>query len=147
MIPYKNDFKYRSPVRHSGSSDIPEDDAEPTSARENGAGKDQRRTPRVRVSVPFPCGFSRIGPSRWRAEEKSGYGVIFDVSIKGARVMSQVRMNPGDELALTLRMPHQPIPLNVDATVRWRQDNVFGLEFGFIPETVEMRFRKLLARL
>ena len=108
--------------------------------------KDLRGTPRLRVSVPFSCTFFRIGLARWRAEEKGGYGVVFDVSIKGARIMSQVVMAPGDELALSLRFPHHPVATNIDATVRWRNDHVFGLEFGAISQVTEMRLRKYLAR-
>ena len=108
--------------------------------------KELRRTPRLQVSVPFPCGFSRVGLSRWRAEEKGGFGVVFDVSLKGARVMSAVSVTPGEELALSLRLPNQPVAMNIDATVRWRKEHVFGLEFRMISSVAETRLRKYLAR-
>ncbi|HEU4683806.1 MAG TPA: PilZ domain-containing protein [Nitrospira sp.] len=108
--------------------------------------KDLRRTPRHRVAVPFPCAFARTGLQRWRAGEKSGYGVVFDVSMKGARVMSAVAVAPGDAVALTLRLPSHPAAMNVDATVRWRKEHVFGVEFGTISHVAEMRLRRYLER-
>ncbi len=110
------------------------------------AETDLRRTPRVRVAVPFPCSFARTGLGRWRADEKSGYGVVFDVSLRGARVMSAVTMAPGDEVAFTLRLPNHPLAMNVHATVRWRNGHVFGVEFGMISHTAEARLRKYLAQ-
>jgi hypothetical protein len=87
-----------------------------------------------------------MGVSRWKAQDKSGCGVVFDLSIKGARVMSPVAMTPGDELAVSLRLPHQPAPMNVDATVRWHQEHVFGLEFSTITHAAEVRLRKFLTQ-
>lgn len=88
-----------------------------------------------------------MGLGRWRAEEKAGYGVVFDLSLRGARVMSQVTMAPGDQLAVSLRLPHHSAAMNLDATVRWRQDHTFGLEFGSVTAVAEMRLRKCLAKL
>ena len=116
------------------------------SMRENEAIRELRRTPRHRVSVPFPCAFSRMGLARWRAEEKGGYGVVYDVSLKGARVMSSVSVAPGDHLAVSLRLPNHPVAMTVDATVRWRNEHVFGVEFGMVSQATETRLRKYLAR-
>ena len=87
-----------------------------------------------------------MGLARWRTEEKVGYGVVFDVSLKGARVMSSVSVVPGDELAVTLRLPTHPMAMSVDATVKWQREHVFGVEFGEISQVAEMRLRKYLAR-
>ena len=114
--------------------------------RENEAIRELRRIPRYRVSVPFPCAFARMGLARWRAEEKGGYGVVYDVSLKGARVMSSVAVAPGDQLAVSLRLPTHPVAMTVDATVRWRNEHVFGLEFGMVSQAAETRLRKYLER-
>ena len=47
-----------------------------------------RRHPRFRVPTPFACSFARIGLQRWLAAERAGLGVVLDVSLSGARVMS-----------------------------------------------------------
>ncbi len=76
-----------------------------------------RRYPRIRVQAPFACSFARLGLQRWAAAERSGLGVVLDVSLKGAKVMNQASMNPGDQLAISLRLPDQTATMNVDATV------------------------------
>ncbi|BFU96304.1 MAG: conserved protein of unknown function [Nitrospira sp.] len=109
--------------------------------------KELRRTPRLRVPVPFACSFSRLGLSRWRFGDRGGHGVVFDLSVRGARVMSPVSVKEGDELAISLRLPNHPTTMSLDATVRWHQEHVFGLEFGMIPQGAETRLRKYLARI
>ena len=89
-----------------------------------------RRHPRVRIQAPFACSFARLGLQRWLAAERTGLGVVLDVSLKGAKVMSQAFHEPGrsawDQSALC---PDQTAILNVDATVRWGNRHTFGLEF------------------
>ncbi len=108
--------------------------------------KEARRGPRLKVAVPFPCGFARVGLSRWGSAEKTGYGIVFDLSVKGARVMSPVSMSVGDTLAMSLRLPQQPTVMTVDATVRWHRDDSFGLEFSAISRTADLRLKKFLAQ-
>lgn len=104
-----------------------------------------RQYPRLRVPAPFVCVFSRIGLTRWLSEDRHGLGVVLDVSLKGARVMSAVPMRPGDKLAVSLRLPNQLATMNTDATVRWGKDQTFGLEFVTLSRTAEIRLRKYLA--
>jgi hypothetical protein len=108
--------------------------------------KELRRTPRLKVTIPFPCAFSRLGLARWQAGDKGGYGVVFDLSLRGARVMSPISVRPGDELAVSLRLPNQPVAMNVNATVRWHSEHVFGVEFGMVSHVAETRLRKYLAK-
>ena len=104
-----------------------------------------RQYPRLRILAPFVCAFVRIGLTRWLSEDRNGIGVVLDVSLKGARVMSAVRMRPGDQLAVSLRLPNQISTMNTDATVRWAKDQTFGLEFVSLSRTAEIRLRKYLA--
>ena len=109
-------------------------------------GLDLRRHPRHRVSAPFPCAFSLLGLNRWTAADRNGLGVVLDVSLRGAKVMSTAAMNPGDHLAVSLRMPDQGTAMQLDATVRWINDQLMGLEFLSMPLSVETRLKKFLAR-
>lgn len=59
--------------------------------------------------------------------------------------MSAVTMTPGDQLAISLRLPSQVSTMNADATVRWGKDQTFGLEFLPLSRTAEIRLRKYLA--
>lgn len=114
--------------------------------RQAEARADLRRYPRHRVSAPFPCAFSLLGLKRWTAVDRNGLGVVLDVSLKGAKVMSTAAMNPGDHLAVSFRMPDQVIAMQLDATVRWINDQLFGLEFVSMPLSAESRLKKFLAR-
>lgn len=105
-----------------------------------------RRHPRLRVPAPFSCSFARIGLQRWLAVERGGLGVVLDVSLTGARVMSPAPMNPGDQLAISLRLPDQTVPMTVDATVRWGNRHIFGIEFTTVSQLAETRLRKFLSR-
>jgi PilZ domain-containing protein len=104
-----------------------------------------RQHPRLRILAPFVCAFSRIGLTRWLSDDRAGLGVVLDVSLRGARVMSAVTMTPGDQLAISLRLPNQIATMNADATVRWGKDQTFGLEFITLSHTAEIRLRKYLA--
>lgn len=116
------------------------------SGREDKSTTELRRHPRIRVPVPFACSFARIGLQRWLAAERGGLGVVLDVSLNGARVMSSASMNLGDQLTISLRLPDQTTTMNVDATVRWGNRHTFGLEFTAISQPAETRLRKFLSR-
>lgn len=90
-------------------------------------------------SAPFACSFARIGLQRWLAAERTGLGVVLDVSLNGARVMSSASMNLGDQLSISLRLPDQTATMNVDATVRWGNRHTFGLEFTAVFQLAETR--------
>lgn len=118
----------------------------------NGAGylerpfTELRQRPRVRVPAPFVCSFSPFGwMSGWRGNG-DGLGVVFDVSMTGARVLSETAPQRGDRIAVNLRLPKQISPMNVDvATVRWSTDQTFGLEFVTLSPVATMRLRKFMA--
>ena len=77
--------------------------------------------------------------------ERNGLGVVLDVSLKGAKVMSTAAMTPGDHLAVSFRLPDQ-MAMQFDATVKWISDHLIGLEFVSMPISVEARLKKFLAR-
>ena len=64
------------------------------SGREDGMSTELRRHLHVRVLTPVACLFGRIGLQRWSAAERAGFGVVLDVSLNGAKVMSPASMNP-----------------------------------------------------
>ncbi len=88
-----------------------------------------RKYPRVRVSAPFPCSLARVGLLRKGAVEQ-GLGIVYDVSTKGARVMTEAVITPGDRIAMSLRLPNQAASMFVEtATVRWGKEQTYGVEF------------------
>lgn len=93
-----------------------------------------RKHPRVRVLAPFPCSLARVGLPKKGAVEQ-GLGIIYDVSAKGARVMTEAVITPGDRLAMQLRLPNQVASMFIEtATVRWGKEHTYGVEFeGLSP--------------
>ena len=92
-----------------------------------------RKHPRVRVSAPFPCSLARVGLLRKGGEQ--GLGIVYDVSAKGARVMTEAVITPGDRIAMSLRLPNQAASMFIEiATVRWGKEHTYGVEFeGLSP--------------
>ena len=107
---------------------------------------DIREYARMRVPVPFSCALAEKARSRWFAKKRAGLGVVYDVSLKGARVTSEALMNPGDQVTVLLRLPKQVAPLAVErATVRWAKDQTFGLEFMNLTSTAAVRLQRFLS--
>ena len=88
-----------------------------------------RKHPRVRVSAPFPCSLARVGLAK-KGVIDQGLGIIYDVSTKGARVMTEAVITPGDRIAMQLRLPDQAASMVIEAaTVRWGREQTYGVEF------------------
>jgi hypothetical protein len=106
---------------------------------------DLRQHPRLRIPAPFACSLSRLGLTKWFSRERRGIGVVFDVSMKGAKVMSEAGIRMGERVAVSLRLPNQATPMTVEeATVRWERDQTYGLEFINLSAVAEMRLRKFI---
>jgi PilZ domain len=105
-----------------------------------------RQHPRVRISAPFICALSHCQPRRWLRRPGIDLGVVYDLSISGARVSTEAEIRPGDEVTLTLRLPRQIKPANIAvATVRWTKDQFFGLAFTELSTAAQNRLRKYVA--
>lgn len=69
-----------------------------------------RQHSRVRISAPFVCALSRCTAHRWLRSPRIDLGVVYDLSICGARVSTEAEIRPGDEITLSLRLPKQSKP-------------------------------------
>ena len=107
-----------------------------------------RRHPRVRVSAPFPCSLALVGLKRWLTSDEGGLGVVYDVSAKGARVMTQALISPGDQIALNLHLPNQATSTFIErATVRWGREQTYGIEFQGVSSPADTRLQAYMDRL
>ncbi|HEY6260602.1 MAG TPA: PilZ domain-containing protein [Nitrospiraceae bacterium] len=105
-----------------------------------------RRHPRVRISAPFVCALSHCQSHRWLMRPGIDLGVVYDLSISGARVSTEAEIRPGDEITLSLRLPRQIKPANIAvATVRWTKDQFFGLAFTELSPAAQNRLKKYVA--
>jgi hypothetical protein len=98
-----------------------------------------RRLPRLTVHAPIRFSGARTGS-----------GIITNISPGGCRVeQTQTPAPVGADcnLAAELDLPSLQSSFLVDATVRWAQDNGFGLEFVFYTRHDQRRLHQALARL
>jgi hypothetical protein len=73
-------------------------------------------------------------------------GVVYDISIRGARVSTQAEIRPGDEVTLSLRLPKQIKSADIAvATVKWAKDQFFGLAFTELSPAAQTRLEKYVA--
>jgi PilZ domain len=106
-----------------------------------------RKYPRLRVSTPFPCLFAQVKVDNRFVVERGDLGVVYDVSAKGARVMTEAVIAPGDQIAISLRLPKQSSSMFVElATVRWRNEQTYGVEFEGLSFLADLRLKKYIAR-
>ena len=105
-----------------------------------------RQHPRVRISAPFVCVLSHCRPRRWLRRPGIDLGVVYDLSIRGARVSTEAEIGPGDEVTLSLRLPKQIKPADIAvATVQWAKDHFFGLVFTELSSAAQNRLKKYVA--
>jgi hypothetical protein len=105
-----------------------------------------RQHPRVRISAPFICALSQYRSRRWLRRPGIDLGVVYDLSVRGARVSTQAQIRPGDEVTLSLRLPKQIKPANITvATVKWAKDQFFGLAFTELSPAARHRLEKYVA--
>ena len=105
-----------------------------------------RRHPRVRISTPFVCALSRVVSRRWFARPSIDLGVVYDLSLRGVRVSTEAAIKPGEQVALSLRLPKQIASAEIAvATVQWTKDSFYGLAFRRLSPVTQSRLRKYLA--
>ena len=105
-----------------------------------------RQHPRVRISAPFVCALSHCQSRRWLRSPGTDLGVVYDLSIRGARVSTEAEIRPGDEVTLSLRLPKQIKPADIAvATVKWAKDQFFGLAFTELSPAAQNRVKKYVA--
>jgi PilZ domain len=105
-----------------------------------------RRHPRVRIAAPFSCALSPIQPRRWLRRPTVDLGVVYDLSVRGARVSTEASMKPGDEVTLTLRLPKQIRSADIAvAIVRWTKNQFVGLSFRRLSPDAHGRLKKFVA--
>jgi hypothetical protein len=72
--------------------------------------------------------------------------VVYDLSLRGVRVSTEASIKPGEEVALSLRLPRQIASAEIAvATVQWTKDSFYGLAFRKLSPGTQSRLRKYLA--
>lgn len=104
-----------------------------------------RRHPRVRIETPFACALSRVRSRRWLRKAPTNLGLVYDLSVRGARVSTEAPFKPGDEVTVSLRLPKQIRSAEIAvATVRWTRDQFYGLAFRRLSLDAHDRLKKFV---
>ncbi len=104
-----------------------------------------RKHPRVHAPTPFVCSLSRLEARRWFRRSSGGFGVVYDVSLRGVKVITEAPIQPGDQVSLSLRLPKQIMTTYIPvATVQWTRDQTFGLAFKALSRAAQGRLRKYM---
>jgi len=105
-----------------------------------------RRHPRLRIAAPFVCALSRLPRKGWLRRPTIDLGLVYDLSVQGVRLCTQAAIKPGEEVALSLRLPKQIASAEIAvATVQWSKDSFYGLAFRKLSHGSQSRLRKYLA--
>lgn len=105
-----------------------------------------RRHPRVRIETPFACALSPLRSRRWLRRPPTNFGLVYDLSVRGARISTEAPFKPGDEISVSLRLPKQIRAADIAvATVRWTKDQFYGLAFRRLSFDAHDRLKKFIA--
>jgi PilZ domain-containing protein len=73
-------------------------------------------------------------------------GLVYDLSVRGARVSTEAPFKPGDEVTLRLRLPKQIRSTDIAvAIVRWTKDQFYGLAFRRLSFDAHDRLKKFIS--
>ena len=105
-----------------------------------------RRYPRVRIHTPFACALSPVRPRRWLRRPPRNWGLVYDLSVRGARVCTEALLKPGDEVTVSFRLPKQIRSADIAvAIVRWTKDQFYGLAFRRLSFDAHDRLKKFVS--
>lgn len=81
------------------------------------------------------------------SDELTGEAQVLDISTTGCRAESEVAVDVGMELQVSIYLEDHPWPLRIDrAVVRWVDGYTFGLEFDIILPAQRERLRMLVMK-
>jgi len=104
-----------------------------------------RRHPRVRIATPFACALTPLRSRWWLRRAPIDVGLVYDLSVRGARVSTEASIRPGDEVTLTMRLPKQIRSADIAvATVRWTKDQFYGLAFRRLSTDAHDRLKRFV---
>jgi hypothetical protein len=91
----------------------------------------------VRYQVEFPATFDG---------DHAGIGIVYNLGIGGCKVVSDLAVHKGALLVVQLRIPEQTHAITVRAaTIRWKLDLEFGVEFLEMQEGERARLTQFLS--
>src|SRR5580765_538247 len=78
--------------------------------------------------------------------DHTGIGIVYNLGIGGCKVVSDLAVRNGALLAVRLQIPEQTRAITIRAaTIRWKLDLEFGIEFLEMQEGDRARLTQFLA--
>jgi hypothetical protein len=91
----------------------------------------------VRYQVEFPATFEG---------DHAGIGIVYNLGIGGCKVVTDLAVHNGSLLSVQLKIPEQTRAITIRAaTIRWKLDLEFGVEFLEMQEGERARLTQFLA--
>lgn len=91
----------------------------------------------LRYQVEFPAAFEG---------DHAGIGIVYNLGIGGCKVVSDLAVHKGALLTVQFRIPEQTCAITIRAaTIRWKLDLEFGVEFLEMQEGDRARLTQFLA--
>ena len=90
---------------------------------------EKRKCPRFPVMLPAVF-----------SGERSGGGMVLDVSLEGCRIQSAVRMHKGDYVRMRVDLIGETLTGDL-AVVRWSKEDMFGMELIRMVPDQQARLR------
>ena len=102
----------------------------------NGADMTEQRQ-HLRYQVEFPATLEG---------DHAGIGIVYNLGLGGCKVVSDLAVRKGALLAVHLQIPEQTRAITIRAaTIRWKLDLEFGVEFLEMQEGDRARLTQFLA--
>ena len=106
---------------------------------------DLRKHPRIYTPSGALFSFKRLVVPVQFEGNTEGEGTLIDLSLGGCRLLSDIPLEIGEQYNLILQVSKESSPVIVEAaTVRWTQDNTYGLKFLSLQSVAESHLRELL---
>lgn len=104
---------------------------------------DSRRYPRYPVSL-----MASLLKDDWLHEQLLGHSDVYDLSVRGCQIFSEIALKPGNFVGLRLTLPLQEPPVRVNlASVRWSTGEQCGLEFRVMASKDQERLNQFVTSL
>jgi PilZ domain-containing protein len=112
----------------------------PKANRDSRSSEDEVQAERRGRRLHIDCRLFFFGEDEFEGEAK-----VLDISTNGCQVSSQVAVEAGMQLRLSIFLGDQKWPLRIEqSTVRWVRGQNFGLEFTGIRPAQRERLRTII---
>jgi PilZ domain-containing protein len=112
----------------------------PKANRDSRSSEDEVQAERRGRRLHIDCRLFFFGEDEFEGEAK-----VLDISTNGCQVSSQVAVEAGMQLRLSIFLGDQKWPLRIEhSTVRWVRGQNFGLEFTGIRSAQRERLRTII---